>query len=534
MDKKFLISMFLALVTVGLFQYFYGQSQQKKKGVVSVGQTSNASVRPGQPIKVPTIEQLHKPLNLEVNFSDEKISGKEKKVSVETDHVIASFSTFGAILSTIDYKDHHGKNKRPLRTVYTQGYVNEEQRKKGCFLLALEEKTPYFYKHLYTKQEADKQVVAFQTQTDAWTIRKIYALHNDSYKIDLSLEFEPKGKAEAIIKPRIFFTAPFVHELGNDSLTGFMFSESSDSIEKKDMSQVHGYAWYWEQGETIIFGAEDRYFAHTLMADPNRFVQRAFYRKVDDKNLFPILEGPELTEKSSWTLSFYVGPKLYDHLNFVNNRLSEVLSFGWLSWFCKLILWLLDWLYNFIHNFGLAIIALTFLLRLPFVPLSIFSRRKMEEYQKHQPFITHIRTKYKKDLKMQQEEIMRYHREHNISPTAPMIGCLPLLLQLPILFALYRVLGSYLDLYQAPFFGWIVDLSAKDPFYILPVLMGASMIWQQSLAPTGDEKQKVIMWFMAIVMTVVFSGFAAGLVLYWLMNNVLTIAEDYARKRIWS
>ncbi|MFH0898499.1 MAG: membrane protein insertase YidC [bacterium] len=533
MDKKFLLSLFLALITVVLFQFFYGKKQQKESGVVSVGQQA-ATIRPGEAIKVPTVEQLHKTLNLDVDFADKKIIGKEELFKVETDYAITTFSTFGAILNSIDYKDHSGKNNKPLRTVYPQSWVNEDQRKKGCFLLALGEKTPYFYKHLYTKTQEGKQVIAFQTESDEWVIQKIYALHNDSYKIDLSLEFEPKGKIDKALNPRLFFVAPFVYELGDDVINAFLFSEHSDSIEKKDLNQVHGYAWYWELGKDIVFGAEDRYFAHSLIGDPGRFVQRAYYKKLDDKNLFPILEGPEFKEKSAWTMSFYIGPKLYDHLNFVNNRLSDILSFGWLTWLCKWMLKLLEWLYGFLHNFGLAIIALTILLRLPFVPLSIFSRRKMEEYQKHQPFITRIRMKYKQDLKMQQQEIIQYHKDHNLSPATPMIGCLPLLLQLPILFALYRVLGSYLDLYQAPFYGWIVDLSAKDPYYVLPVLMGISMIWQQSMAPMGDEKQKVIMWFMAVVMTAVFSGFAAGLVLYWFMNNVLTIAEDYLRKKLWA
>ena len=114
-----------------------------------------------------------------------------------------------------------------------------------------------------------------------------------------------------------------------------------------------------------------------------------------------------------------------------------------------------------------------------------------------------------------------------------MIGCLPMLLQIPLLFSLYRVLGNYLDLYQAPFFGWIVDLSAKDPYYMLPVLMGATTILQQHFTPTpgGDGKQKVVMTFFAIVMTIVFASFPAGLVLYWLMNNLLTAAEGYIQQR---
>jgi len=208
-----------------------------------------------------------------------------------------------------------------------------------------------------------------------------------------------------------------------------------------------------------------------------------------------------------------------------------LLSFGWLSWICKLLLQLLEFLFKHLGNFGLAIVVLTFLLKLPLLPLTISSRKKMEEYQKFQPTINRIRQKYKNDLKQQQIEIARFHQEHNLSQATPLIGCLPLFIQMPILFSLYRVLGNYLSMYQAPFFGWITDLSAKDPYYILPILMGGTMIWQQQMTPSGDEKQKMMMMFMPIVMVAIFINFPAGLVLYWFVNNFLTVLEDVVRRK---
>ena len=158
----------------------------------------------------------------------------------------------------------------------------------------------------------------------------------------------------------------------------------------------------------------------------------------------------------------------------------------------------------------------------------------MEDYQKFQPTINRIRAKYKQDLRKQQEEVMRFHKEHNLSPATPMVGCLPLLIQLPILFSLYRVLNNYLSLYQAPLFGWIQDLSAKDPYYILPILMGVTMFLQQQMSPVTDSKQRVMMMFMPVVVTAVFINFPAGLVLYWFMNNLLTVAEDLLRKKVFA
>jgi YidC/Oxa1 family membrane protein insertase len=133
-------------------------------------------------------------------------------------------------------------------------------------------------------------------------------------------------------------------------------------------------------------------------------------------------------------------------------------------------------------------------------------------------------------MQMQHEEIMKYHNEHNLSTATPVLGCLPLLIQVPILFGLYRILWNYLDLYQAPFFGWLVDLSSKDPYYILPALMCITMVWQQMMAPSVDGKQKVMMLFFSIIITVLFISAPAGLVLYWFMNNIITIGEDYLRK----
>jgi YidC/Oxa1 family membrane protein insertase len=217
----------------------------------------------------------------------------------------------------------------------------------------------------------------------------------------------------------------------------------------------------------------------------------------------------------------------------VDDRLDGLMSFGWLSFVCKLLLKLLEWLFGYFGNYGLAILVMGLLLRFPLIPLSVYSRRKMEIYQKFQPTIAKIRQKYRHDVKMQHEELMRFHQEHNLSAATPIMGCLPMLIQLPILFALFRVLGNYLDLYNAPFYGWILDLSSKDPYYVLPILMGASMMWQQWLTPTTDEKQRVIMMFMTLVFTVFFAKAAAGLVLYWLVNNVVTIGEDYLRRLVY-
>ena len=517
--------MLLAVASVWLLQFFMHKNQAPQVGVQQVSAV-------GGGIKVPTVEQLHKPLSIDIGFSKEKNPKHEDLVRVSTDFVVATFTAFGGTLDSIEYKEHLGKNKKPLKTVYHQNGYNADQRYKQPFLLAFEKDSPYFYRIAEKKVVDDKEIIVFEAKHAGWLIRKIYQVHKEGYQIDFSVEFKPASGKPMPLQPRVFVAAPYVHEIADNTITSFVLNEKSQSIEKLDAATANGMAWYWGGPQTII-GGEDRYFVHALAKDHTKFVQRAYFNHVDPKSAVTILEGAQVKEASSWTMSFYMGPKLYDHLALVDEKLGDILSFGWLTFLCKIILKLLDYIYQLVGNYGLAIILVSIIIKVPFFPLMVFTRKKTVAYQKHQPYIQRIRQKFKNDQKMQQQELMRYHKDHNISPAAPMIGCFPLLVQIPLLFSLYRVLNSYLDLYHAPFFGWIIDLSAKDPYYMLPVLMGATTIAQQYFTPMpgGDGKQRVTMTFFAIIMTIVFANFPAGLVLYWLMNNLLTAAEGYVQQK---
>lgn len=533
MDKKFLFAMILSLGTVWLFNSYMGKSTQdtSRGGMVTVSQGVPAAA--GQPVKVPTSEVLYKPLDLDVVMDEAKYETEEQIVEVSTQYVKASLSTGGAVLTGLEFKEHGGKDVAALNTIAQGDRTQLEQRKKGCFLLACDDQTPYNYALVEKVEQDNATVVSFKAVCADWEVYKTYSFAHDSYRVDVELAFEPRSGRAASLKPRLFFAAPIVSEIADDAISVIALNEQRQSVEKTEQPQVNGLAWYWANSKPL-FGAEDRYFVHALFDDQNNFVQRAYVKSTDARSVLPILEGPEITEKSSWKLSFYMGPKLFDHMNAVDDRLEETLSFGWFSWICKMLLKLLAFLHDLVGNFGVAIILLAVVVKLPFTPLSMYARKQMEIMQHYQPTINKIRTKFKHDMRMQHEELMKFYREHNIAPTAHLIGCLPMLLQLPILFALNRVLGSYLDLYQAPFYGWVVDLSSKDPFYVIPILMGITMIWQQSMTPVSDEKQRVMMWFVSVVMTVVFAGLPAGLVLYWLFNNILTIAEDYLRRAVLS
>jgi YidC/Oxa1 family membrane protein insertase len=248
---------------------------------------------------------------------------------------------------------------------------------------------------------------------------------------------------------------------------------------------------------------------------------------------------PGSRQQSDFLLFF--GPKSMTAVRMAGHELERIIDFGTFDLLAKPCLWLLNFLYGLIPNYGIAIIVLTILTKILLWPLGTKSYKSMSQMKKLQPLIQEIREKYKNDRKKMNEEVMRLHRTYSINPLG---GCLPMVVQIPVFFALYRMLDQAIELRHAPFFGWINDLSAPDrlfrfgfsipfmdPPYGIPVLtliMGATMLLQQKMTPsTGDPTQAKMMMLMPVVFTFIFINFSSGLVLYWLVNNVLSIGQQY-------
>jgi YidC/Oxa1 family membrane protein insertase len=232
----------------------------------------------------------------------------------------------------------------------------------------------------------------------------------------------------------------------------------------------------------------------------------------------------------------YVGPKAWDRLRAlgVGLELAQALNYGrflhvlfpmW--WVCVPLLWLMNFFGTWLpgQNYGVAIILLTVLVKVVFYPLSLKSMRSMKAMQALQPQLNALRSKYRSDPQRFQREQVELFRKHGVNP---MGGCLPMVVQIPIFYALYLTLQYSVELQGAPFLLWITDLSKKDPYYVLPILMGISMLVQQKMTPTvGDPRQAQIMLIMPVVFTFMFLEFPTGLVLYWLVNNCLSIGQQY-------
>ena len=205
-------------------------------------------------------------------------------------------------------------------------------------------------------------------------------------------------------------------------------------------------------------------------------------------------------------------------------------DYGWLTVISAPLFWLLDWLHRFIGNWGWAIIALTFLIKLAFYPLSAASYKSMANMKKLQPRLQALKERYGDDRQKLNQAMMEMYKTEKINPLG---GCLPILIQIPVFIALYWVLLESVEMRQAPWILWIRDLSAQDPYYVLPVVMGASMYLQQKLNPQPlDPIQARVFQIMPVFFTVFFLFFPAGLVLYWTVNNILSIAQQWRINKV--
>jgi len=228
---------------------------------------------------------------------------------------------------------------------------------------------------------------------------------------------------------------------------------------------------------------------------------------------------------------FFAGPKDQYRLKEISPYLDLSVDYGWLWWIAQPLFWLLTKIYSFVGNWGVAIILLTVTVKAAFYKLSATSYRSMANMRRVQPKMVEIREQYADDKQKQSQAMMELYRKEKINP---MGGCLPILVQMPVFIALYWVLMESVELRQAPFILWIDDLSVMDPYFVLPLMMGASMFFMQMLnPPPPDPMQAKIMKWMPIVFTVFFLWFPAGLVLYWVVNNLLSMAQQYViTKRI--
>ena len=391
-------------------------------------------------------------------------------------------------------------------------------------------------------QDAAQEITFAWKSDDAVVVEKTYKFFPDSYLIGLDVTI--KNGSDRSIQDKLFIAlnglTPTDKRMYGFEGPSALINEKLEEIKIKDIAEKNTYT-----GKVTWVAVQDRYFMMSVI--PDQIEEEAAMRlllKGDD-----LLEAQYLNPagdirpgtQHTYQYSLFFGPKSMQLLKDSGHDLGKALNFGMFTVLAKPCVWLMNRLYSVIPNYGIAIIVLTILIKGVLWPLGSKSYKSMSEMKKIQPLMKEIREKHKNDKKKMNEEVMSLYRTYKINPLG---GCLPMVVQLPVFFALYRMLYQAIELRHAPFFLWIDDLSAPDrlfhfsfsiPFMeppygvpVLTIIMGATMLLQQKMSPPmGDPTQAKMMMFMPLIFTFIFINFSSGLVLYWLVNNVLSISQQY-------
>lgn len=318
-----------------------------------------------------------------------------------------------------------------------------------------------------------------------------------------------------------------------------LLNNKLEKVKIKKIKDKNVYA-----GKLRWIAIQDRYFMSSIIPKNYQEASMRLFINQDD-----ILEAQYMQPESvinpgtqhTFEFELFFGPKSMKILGKSDYDLDKAINFGMFDFIAKPCVWIMNFIYGFIPNYGVAIIILTIITKILLWPLGTKSYKSMGEMKKIQPLMAEIREKYKNDKKRMNQEVMGLYKTYKINP---MGGCLPMIAQIPVFFALYRMLYEAIELRHAPFFGWINDLSAPDRLFhfnfsiplmqppygipILTIIMGASMLLQQKMSPPpGDPAQAKMMMLMPIIFTFIFINFSSGLVLYWLINNLLSISQQY-------
>ncbi len=280
-------------------------------------------------------------------------------------------------------------------------------------------------------------------------------------------------------------------------------------------------------------GIEDNYFLFSMVPLNETFTLKAKL----EQNVYRVAVESRISLGSKGEVTYnnlyYLGPKEAKELEKLPNDLNKAIHYGWLDFLARPLVTALKFFYKYTGNYGIAIIILTIVIKILFWPLSHKSYKSMEQMKKLQPLMQQLKEKYKDDKQKLNEEMMRLYKTYKINPAG---GCIPMLLQIPVFIALYEALLGAIELRHSPFIYhlpftdiiWLADLSAKDPLYITPILMGITMFIQQKMSPSsGDPMQAKLMLLMPVFLTFLFLNFPSGLVIYFLTNNVLSIIQQW-------
>ena len=492
-----------------------------------------------QDVSIPSSQKLNNTQDTKVITSESNFKLETgARIKVATDLYQIEIDTVGGDIRRLLLNNHLADNaqdkflllddaQKPLLYVAQTGLIgNDLPTHKTIFTT---DKTNYSLEHGQNNLD-----VKLNYKNQDVEVLKIISFERDSYQIQVRYEITNHGKAA--ITPSAYFQLVHDDESNQGSavaptFTGGAYYTDADKFQKIKFTEMkkHDLSLIALDGWA---GVVQQYFASAWILPSNQ--KREFYTKQVADNIYSsgvLTQLPTIQpgEGKEFSTKLYSGPQIKEQLEKAAPGLVYTVDYGWLTFVASPLFVVLSWIQKVVNNWGGAIILLTVLIKILFYPLSASSYKSMAQLRELAPRLQSMKEKFGEDKVKFQQAMLELYRTEKINP---MGGCLPILIQIPVFIALYWVLMGAVELRHAPFMLWITDLSVKDPYYILPIIMGISMIVQTKLNPAPtDPMQAKLMMIMPVVFSVFFFFFPAGLVLYWVINNLLSILQQWMINR---
>ncbi|EOW9331670.1 TPA: membrane protein insertase YidC [Vibrio cholerae] len=480
------------------------------------------------------------------SFSDEldptpaqNVAAKAKTITVSTDVLTLSIDTLGGDVVSAKLNQYLEELNSPESFVLlqnTQGHQFIAQSglvgPQGIDVTSNNRPAYQVSADSFTLAEGQDELrIPMTYQANGIDYTKTFILKRGSYAVDVVFDVANNSGSEATLGMYAHLRQNLLDSGGNLAMPtyrGGAYSTSDVRYKKYSFDDMKDRNLSAPNDVTVNWVAMiQHYFASAWI--PRDEPQAQLYSRVINNLGDMGIRTPNKTiangDKAEFEATLWVGPKLQDQMAATAPNLDLVVDYGWLWFIAKPLHWLLSVIQTFVGNWGVAIICLTFIVRGAMYPLTKAQYTSMAKMRMLQPKLQAMRERIGDDRQRMSQEMMELYKKEKVNPLG---GCLPILLQMPIFIALYWALMESVELRHSPFFGWIHDLSAQDPYYILPLLMGASMFVIQKMSPTTitDPMQQKIMTFMPVMFTFFFLWFPSGLVLYWLVSNIVTLIQQ--------
>jgi YidC/Oxa1 family membrane protein insertase len=489
------------------------------------------------PVASPSLASITKPASAPTSVSAQQTVDAGEKIIVLTDLFRAEINTVGGDISRIELLKHFDtvdKDKPFVLFQHEDGHIYMAQ--SGLLGPGLPTHNSLFTgqakQYELTEGKESVEVRLFAKAETGYKVSKIFVFHKNSYLIDVSYEINNSSTNKLDSSAYFQLIRDDVEPAGATKFvptyTGPAVYTEKDKFQKIDFASIEkNKASVPKSADNGWAGMLQHYFVTAWIPKDN--ATREFYVKKLENKLYSVgLVLPVATidpgKSGLISVPLYVGPAKGD-LDSIAPGLGLTVDYGFLTIIAKPIFWLLTAIHGWVHNWGVAIIILTILIKLAFFPLSAASYRSMAKMRLVAPKLAKIKEQFSDDRERLNRAMMDLYKTEKINPLG---GCLPVLIQIPVFISLYWAILSSVEMRYAPFIGWITDLSRPDPYYVLPIIMGISMVIQSKLNPTPpDPMQAKLMQIMPIAFSVVFFFFPVGLVLYSVVNNVLSIAQQW-------